>query len=83
MEDGGADVAREGIGLGGWWWWGVSFSGDWLCVEFFDYVDVGVVHGDNQGGGGCLCKGSAELVGVVCCTLGGTVVANRCRGIVL
>jgi hypothetical protein len=34
MENGGADVAREGIGLRGWWQWGVSLGGDWLCVEF-------------------------------------------------
>ncbi len=75
MEDGGADVAREGVGLGGWWQWGVSLGGDWLCVELFDEFDVGVINGGNQGGGGCLCNGSAELVGV-CCFLGGMVVAN-------
>ncbi len=75
MEDGGADVAREGVGLGVWWRWRVSLGGDWLCVEFFDNVDVGVVNGGNRGGGHCLYKGSAELVGV-CCTLGGTVLAN-------
>ncbi len=82
MEDGGADVAREGIGLGGWWWWGVSLGEDWLCVELFDNVDVGVINGGNQGGGSCSCNGSAEVVGV-CCFWGSTVVANQCRGIVL
>ncbi len=82
MEDGGADVAREGIELGGWWRWRVSMGGDWLCIELFDNVDVGVINGGNQGGGGCSCNGSAELVGV-CCFLGGTVVTNQCRGIVL
>ncbi len=45
VEDGGADVAREGVGLGGWWQWGVSLGGDWLCVELFDDVDVGVING--------------------------------------
>ncbi len=49
MEDGGTDVAREGVGLGGWWQWGVSLGADWLCVEFFDNVDVGVVNGGDQG----------------------------------
>jgi hypothetical protein len=82
MEDGGADVAREGIELGGWWRWGVSLCGDWLCVELFDGVDVEFINGGNLDGGGCSCNSSAELVGV-CCSLGGTVVANRCRGIVL
>jgi hypothetical protein len=48
MEDGGADGAREGIGLGGWWLWRVSLGGDWLCVEFFDGVDVGVIHGATE-----------------------------------
>jgi hypothetical protein len=82
VEDSGADVPREGIGLGGWWQWGVSLGRDWLCVELFDNVDVGVINGDNQVRGDCSCDSSAELVGV-CCFLGGTVVANRCRGIVL
>jgi hypothetical protein len=82
MEDGGADVAREGIGLGGWWRWGVSLGGDRLCLELFDDVDVGFINGGDQGGGGCLCNGSAESVGV-CYFLGGMVVSNRCRGIVL
>ncbi len=81
VEDGGADVAREGVG-GRWWWWGVSLGRDWLCVEFFDNVDVGIVNGATQGGGHCSCYGSAELVRV-CCPFGGTVVANRGRGIVL
>ena len=62
MEDGGADVAREGIWLGGWWRWGVVLGGDWLGVEFVDNVDVGVIDGGNRGGGGCSCDGSAELV---------------------
>ncbi len=70
MEDGGADVAREGIGLGGWWRWGVSLGGDWLCVELFDDVDVEVINRGNQGGGGCSCNVSAESVRV-CCFLGG------------
>ncbi len=76
MKDGGADVAREGIGLGGSWRWGVSLGGDWLCaVELFDNVAIGVINGGNRGGGGCLCNGSAELIGV-CCFLCGMVVAN-------
>ena len=62
MEDGGEDVAREGIWLGGWWRWGVVLDGDWLGVEFVDNVDVGVFNGGNRGGGGCSCDGSAELV---------------------
>ncbi len=82
MEDGGADVAREGIGLGGWWRWGVSLGGDWLCEEISDDVNVGVVNGGNRGGGRCSCNGSAKLVGG-CCTLGSMVVANQCQGIVL
>ncbi len=82
VEDSGADVAREDVGLGGWWQWRVSLGGDWLCVEIFDDVDVVVINGGDQGGGGCLCNGSAELVGV-CCFLGSMVVANRCWGIVL
>jgi hypothetical protein len=82
VKDGCADVAREGVGLGGWWWWGVSLGGDWLCVELFDDMDVGVINGGNRGGGGCSCNSSAELVGV-CCFLGGTVGVNQCRGIVL
>jgi hypothetical protein len=82
VKDGGADVAREGVGLRGWWQWGVSLGGNWLCVELFDNVDVGVINGGNQGGGGFSCNSSAELVRV-CCFLGSTVVANRCRGIVL
>ncbi len=82
MEDGGADVAREGVGLGGWWRWEVSLGRDWLCVELFDDVDVGVVNGGNQDGGGCSCIGSAAVVGV-CCFLGGADVANPCQGIVL
>ncbi len=53
---------------------GVSLDADWLCVELFDNVDVGVING-GRGGGGCLCNSSAELIGV-CCFLGGTVVAN-------
>ncbi len=81
MEDGGADVAREGIGLERWWRWGMSLGRDWLCVELFDDVDVGVINGGNRGGG-CSCDGSAGLVGV-CCFMGGTVVANRYQGIVL
>ncbi len=52
MEDGGADVAWEGIGLAGWWRWGVSLGGDWLCVELFDDVDVGVINGGDRSGGG-------------------------------
>ncbi len=32
VEDDGADVARESIGLGGWWRWGVVLGGDWLGV---------------------------------------------------
>jgi hypothetical protein len=83
MENGGAGVAREGVGLGGWWQWGgVSLGGDWLCVELFDDVDVGVINGGDQGGSGCSCDDSAESVGV-CCFLGGMIVANQCRGIVL
>jgi hypothetical protein len=70
MEDGGADVAREGVGLEGWWQWGVFLGEDWLCIELFDDVDVGVIIGSNQGGGGSSCDGSAELFGV-CSTLGG------------
>ena len=62
MEDGGEDVAREGIWLGGWWRRGVVLDGDWLGVEFVDNVDVGVFNGGNRGGGGCSCDGSAELV---------------------
>jgi hypothetical protein len=62
MEDGGADVAREGMELGGWWQWGVSLGGDWFCVTFFNELDVGVVNGGDQGGGRCLCNGSVELV---------------------
>ncbi len=53
----------------------MSLGGDWLCVELFDDVDVGVINEGDRGGGGCLCNGSAELVRV-CCFLGGTVVAN-------
>jgi hypothetical protein len=49
MEDGGADVAREGSGLGEWWGWGVSLGGDRLCVEFYDNVDVGAVNGGDRG----------------------------------
>ncbi len=59
----------------------MSLGGDWLCVELFDDVDVRVINVGHQGGGGCLCGGSAELVGV-CCFLGGKVVANQCQGIV-
>ncbi len=32
MEDGGTDVAREGIGLGGRWFGRVMLWGDWLGV---------------------------------------------------
>ena len=32
MEDGGTDVAREGIGLGGGWFGRVVVWGDWLGV---------------------------------------------------
>ena len=32
MEDGGTDVAREGIGLGGGWFGRVVMWGDWLGV---------------------------------------------------
>ena len=53
----------------------MSLGGDWLCVELFDNVDVGVINGVNRGGGGCSCNGSAALVGV-CYFLGGMVVAN-------
>ena len=62
MEDGGADVAREGTWLGRWWQWGMVLGGDWLGVEFVDNVNVGVVNGGNRCGGGCSCDGSEELV---------------------
>ena len=48
VEDGGADVAREGIWLGGWWWWGMVLGGDQLGVEFVDNVDVKVMDGGNR-----------------------------------
>ena len=47
MEDGGADVTREGIWLE-WWWWGMVLGGDRLGVEFVDNVDVKVVDGGNR-----------------------------------
>ncbi len=75
MEDGGADVARESIGLGGWWQWGVVLGGDWLGVQFVDNVDVGIVNGGNRGRGGCSCDSRAELV-TVGCALGGSVVTG-------
>ena len=75
VENGGADVARECIWLGGLWWWGVVVGGDRLSVEFVDNVDVGVVDGCNGGGSGCSCDGSAELVGISG-TLGSLVVAS-------
>ena len=62
MEDGGGNVAREGIWLGGLCWWGIVVGGDRLSVKFVDNVDVGVFNGGNRGGGGCSCDGSAELV---------------------
>ena len=82
VENGGADVARECIWLGGLWRWGVVVGGDRLSEEFVDNVDVGVVDGGNRGGGGCSCNGSAELVGV-CSALGSLVVASRSLGCVL
>ena len=76
VENGCANVAREGIWLGGWWRWGMVLGGDWLGVEFVDNVDVGVVDGGNRGGGSCSCDGSAKLVGVSC-TLGSLVVSSQ------
>ncbi len=52
-----------------------------LCVECSYNFDVGVVNGSSRCGGGCLCNGGAELVRIGR-TLGGTVVTNRCGGIV-
>ena len=31
----------------------MSLGGDWLCVEFPDNVDVGIVNRGNRGGGRC------------------------------
>ena len=75
MEDGGADVAGESIGLGGWSRWGVVLGRDWLGVQFIDNVDVGGVNGSNRVRGGCLCEGRGELV-TVGCQLGGSVVTG-------
>ena len=75
VDDCGADVARESIELGGWWRWGVVLSGDWLCVQFVDNVDVGGVNGGNRGRGACSCDGRAELV-TVGCALGGLVMTG-------
>ena len=82
VENGGADVARKCIWLGGLCWWGIVVDGDRLSVEFVDNVDVGVVDGCNRSGGGCSCNGSAELVGVssALCSL---VVASCCLCCVL
>ncbi len=82
VGNGGADVARDCIWLGGLWWWGIVVGGDRLSVELIYNVDVGVVNGGNRGGGGCLCNGSAELVGVSS-TLGNLVVASCGLGCVL
>ena len=62
VENGGTDVARKCIWLGGLCRWGIAVGGDRLSVEFVDNVDVGVVDGGNRSGGGCSCNGSAELV---------------------
>ena len=82
VENGGADVARKCIWLGGLCWWGIVVGGDRLSVKFVDNVDVGVVNGGNRSGGGCSCNGSAELVGVssALCSL---VVASCCLCCVL
>jgi hypothetical protein len=40
VENGGADVARECIWLGGLWWWGIVVGGERLSVEFIHNVDV-------------------------------------------
>ena len=82
MEDGGTNVAREGIGLGGRWFGRVMLCGDWLGVQVADNVDVGVADGSDGGGGCGTCDGCAELVGV-CCSLGSLVVGCGCRGGVL
>jgi len=82
VENGGTDVARKCIWLGGLCRWGIAVGGDRLSIEFVDNVDVGVVDGDNRIGGGCLCNGSAELVGVSS-ALGSLVVASCGLGCVL
>ena len=64
MEDGGTDVAREGVGLGGGRFRRVIDCGDWSGVEAADNIDVGVVDGGDGGGSGGSCDGGAELVGI-------------------
>ena len=83
VENGCADVAREGIWLGGWWRWGMVLGGDRLGVKFVDNVDVGVADGGNRGGGSCLCDSSAKLVVGVSCALGSLVVSSQSQGCIL
>ena len=62
MEDGGTDVAGEGVRLRGRRFGRVVVWGDGLGVKLADNVDVGVINRSDGRGSGGSGNGGAELV---------------------